>query len=103
MHVNQLTGDIWVADAGSNAVFRYPQFNVLAATPNYAPNATLSAVSPRALAEDAWGNIFIAVFESTGTVLESWLLSSESVDTHRTPPDLPEESDEENHYAQICH
>jgi uncharacterized protein (TIGR03437 family) len=60
MHVNQLTGDIWVADAGSNAALRYPQFNVLAATPNYAPNATLSAFSPRALAEDAWGNIFIA-------------------------------------------
>jgi uncharacterized protein (TIGR03437 family) len=60
MHVNQLTGDIWVADANANAAYRYPQFNVLAASPNYAPNATLSAFSPRALAEDAWGNIFIA-------------------------------------------
>jgi uncharacterized protein (TIGR03437 family) len=60
MHVNPVTGDIWVADAGNNTAVRYPQFNVLAASPSYAPNATLSAFSPRALAEDAWGNIFIA-------------------------------------------
>ena len=60
MHVNRITGDIWVADAGSNSAIRFPQFNVLATSPNFASNASIPAVSPRALAEDAWGNIFIA-------------------------------------------
>ncbi len=60
MHVNQVTGDIWVGDAGNSTAIRFPQFNVLAASPNFSSNATLQAFGPRALAEDAWGNIFIA-------------------------------------------
>lgn len=60
MHVNHVTGDIWVGDAGNNTAIRFPQFNVLAASPNFASNATLQSFGPRALAEDAWGNIFIA-------------------------------------------
>ncbi|MES1261092.1 MAG: hypothetical protein ABUS49_05080, partial [Acidobacteriota bacterium] len=60
MHVNKITGDIWVADAATNAAIRFPQFNVLATSPNFASNATLVEASPRALVEDGWGNIFIA-------------------------------------------
>jgi uncharacterized protein (TIGR03437 family) len=59
MYVSPLTNEIWVADAGSNAAIRFPPFNSLAAT-NFASNATLSEVVPLALAQDAWGNIFIA-------------------------------------------
>ena len=60
MYVSPVNGDIWVADAGANTAVRYPAFNSLEAT-NNAPNLTLhNVISPRAVTEDAWGNVFIA-------------------------------------------
>ncbi|HZL57978.1 MAG TPA: hypothetical protein VFC21_12890, partial [Bryobacteraceae bacterium] len=60
MYVSPVNGDIWVADAGANTAVRYPAFNALETTGN-APNLTLSnEISPRAITEDAWGNVFIA-------------------------------------------
>jgi uncharacterized protein (TIGR03437 family) len=60
MYVSPVNGDTWVADAGTNTSVRYPAFNSLEVT-NDAPNLTLSGqISPRAVTEDAWGNVFIA-------------------------------------------
>jgi uncharacterized protein (TIGR03437 family) len=59
IYVNDVNGDIWVADASGLAI-RYPAFNALEAN-GYAPNAQISdAGGPRAVAEDAWGNLFLA-------------------------------------------
>ncbi len=65
--VNLATGDIWVADPGSNAAFRFPDFNNLIGSGTLAPNATLSDVAPLAVAEDNWGNLFLA--DDTNRVL----------------------------------
>jgi uncharacterized protein (TIGR03437 family) len=59
LYVSRLTNEIWVADVGTNAAIRFPPFNSLPGV-NFASNATLSEVAPLALAQDAWGNIFIA-------------------------------------------
>ena len=59
MYVSPLTNEIWVADAGTNAAIRFPPFNALPGV-NFASNATLNEVTPLALAQDAWGDIFIA-------------------------------------------
>ena len=60
MYVSPVNGDIWVADAGANTAVRYPAFNSLEVT-NNAPNLTLNGeISPRAITEDGWGNVFIA-------------------------------------------
>jgi len=63
MYVDNVNGDIWVADAGgtgsAGAAIRYPAYNALEAN-GFQPNATLSEYSPRAITEDAWGNVFIA-------------------------------------------
>ncbi|HVW87620.1 MAG TPA: hypothetical protein VHB50_23190 [Bryobacteraceae bacterium] len=59
IHVSPVSNAIWVANTGNNTAVRYPAFNGLELN-NYAPNATLNEYGPRALAEDAWGNIFIA-------------------------------------------
>jgi uncharacterized protein (TIGR03437 family) len=57
--VNDVNGDIWVADASGLAI-RYPAFNALEAG-GYMPNEELGDLgSPRAVAEDAWGNLFLA-------------------------------------------
>ena len=58
VYVSPLTNEIWVAEAAGSA-FRFPPFNSLQAN-NYAPTSTLSEYVPLALAQDAWGNIFIA-------------------------------------------
>jgi uncharacterized protein (TIGR03437 family) len=60
VYVSLATGDIWVADAASNAAIRYPDFNNLLATGNYNSNATLSDIAPLAVTEDIWGNVFLA-------------------------------------------
>lgn len=58
--VNQITGDIWVADPYANSAIRYPNFNNLIGTSNYTPNAKLSDYAPLAVAEDNYGNVFLA-------------------------------------------
>ena len=60
VNVNLVTGDIWVADAGTSSALRYPAFNKLIGTANYTPNATLSDYAPLAVTEDNYGNIFLA-------------------------------------------
>jgi uncharacterized protein (TIGR03437 family) len=59
VHISPVTDEIWVGDTGNNKAFRFPHFNSLAAS-NFASNLTLVAAAPLAMAEDAWGNIFIA-------------------------------------------
>ncbi len=59
LYVSESTGEIWVGDASGVAV-RYPNFNNLAAV-NGASNATLvDPGRPLAVAEDAWGDLFMA-------------------------------------------
>ena len=60
VNVNLATGDIWVADPGANAAIRYPDFNNLIGSGQYTPNATLGDYQPLAVAEDNWGNLFLA-------------------------------------------
>ena len=60
VYVSLATGDIWVADAGSNAAIRYPDFNNLIATGNFNSNAQLSDILPLAVVEDNYGNVFVA-------------------------------------------
>ena len=64
VYVSPATNDIWVGDAGSGAVpgvaIRYSPYNQLKLN-GFVPNAALlDAFSPRALTQDAWGNLFIA-------------------------------------------
>jgi uncharacterized protein (TIGR03437 family) len=64
MYVSPVNGDIWVADASAGAsnagaAIRFPAYNSLEVN-GYQPNATLNEVSPRAITEDPWGNVFIA-------------------------------------------
>ncbi len=59
MYVSPATGDIWVADAGANVAIRFPPFIALAAN-DFTPNAAISSLSPRAVTQDQWGNVFIA-------------------------------------------
>ncbi len=58
--VNPVNGDIWVADEASGKAVRYPGFQQLIAV-GTASNATLNdAARPVAVAEDGWGNLFVA-------------------------------------------
>ena len=57
--VSNANGDIWVSDAGSNRALRFPNFSVLALR-GFQPNFALGSISPRAVAQDAWGNLFLA-------------------------------------------
>ena len=56
--VSRATGEIWVSDASNNRALRYPNYDNLIVS--QAPNASLFEVSPRALALDAAGNLFVA-------------------------------------------
>lgn len=58
--VNKATGDIWVANSSGNQALRFPKFNDLIGSGSYNPNATLSDPAPIAVAEDNWGNLFLA-------------------------------------------
>jgi uncharacterized protein (TIGR03437 family) len=58
--VNKATGDIWVANSSGNQALRFPKFNDLIGSGSYTPNATLSDPAPIAVAEDNWGNLFLA-------------------------------------------
>ncbi len=64
MYVSPATNDIWVADAGSGttggAAIRYSPFDALE-TNNFAPNFGIADLfSPRAVVQDAWGDLFVA-------------------------------------------
>jgi uncharacterized protein (TIGR03437 family) len=58
--VNQVTGDIWVADPVVDAAVRYPNFNNLIGSGSYTPNAELSDFAPLAVSEDNFGNVYVA-------------------------------------------
>jgi uncharacterized protein (TIGR03437 family) len=57
--VNKTTGEIWVTDAGSNAVLRYPAFDALSAAGNL-PDEKIGAYSPRAVTVDPLGDLYVA-------------------------------------------
>jgi uncharacterized protein (TIGR03437 family) len=62
LYVSPVNGDIWVTDApaaAAGSAVRYPAYNALEVN-GYMPNATLAEASPRAITEDAWGNVLIA-------------------------------------------
>jgi len=60
IYVSGPTGDIWVADSGSQEAIRYPAFNQLIEAAGM-PNATLTdAGYPLAVVEDGWGDLFLA-------------------------------------------
>jgi uncharacterized protein (TIGR03437 family) len=60
IYVSASTGEVWVADASNGQSYRFANFNQLVIGSN-TPNLTLGdSVSPRAVTEDAWGNLFIA-------------------------------------------
>lgn len=67
VYVSIANGDIWVSDAGSNRALRFPQFNLLALR-GFQANATLTANSPRAVTQDAWGNLFLAEITNRVTI-----------------------------------
>ncbi|HLH43434.1 MAG TPA: hypothetical protein VKV74_10635 [Bryobacteraceae bacterium] len=56
--VSPSTGEIWVANTGSNQLLRYPEFNTLQITNQ--PTETLSAPGPLAAALDAYDNLVVA-------------------------------------------
>ncbi|HVW07402.1 MAG TPA: hypothetical protein VHC90_02410 [Bryobacteraceae bacterium] len=58
--VNPATGDIWVADVSGNQAVRYPNFNALIGSGTYTSNANLTDFAPLAVAEDNWGNVYLA-------------------------------------------
>jgi uncharacterized protein (TIGR03437 family) len=54
------SGDFWVADSsGQNRLLHFPAIDQLPLD-NYAPNATLPAVSPRSAFVDPYGNLIVA-------------------------------------------
>jgi uncharacterized protein (TIGR03437 family) len=59
VYVSPLTGEIWVADTLGSRALRYPRFDDLPFT-GFAPNASIPAVAPLALTQDAFGALFIA-------------------------------------------
>lgn len=57
--VNQLTGEIWVAELGASRLLRYPEYGFLPAA-NYAANLGFSVGGPLALVLDRFGNPVVA-------------------------------------------
>lgn len=60
LYVDPVNGEIWVADPGSGAAIRFPEFSQL--TPaNDAPNGAISdSAGPLAMVEDSWGDLYLA-------------------------------------------
>jgi uncharacterized protein (TIGR03437 family) len=56
--VNPTTGEIWVANSGSSSCVRYPKYNTLIV--NNAPTGGISSYGPLALAQDQYGDLFVA-------------------------------------------
>jgi len=60
IYVSGVNGEIWVGDYGRAGAIRYPAFNQFV-TSGGAPNGSIvDGGRPLALAEDAWGNLFVA-------------------------------------------
>lgn len=57
--VNQLTGEIWVAELAASRLLRYPEYGFLPAS-NFAATLTLNVSAPLALALDGFGNPVVA-------------------------------------------
>ena len=57
--VNAVTGEIWIADASTNTVTRYPQFNDIAAQ-GFTSTTVLSESIPLAVTQDVYGNVYVA-------------------------------------------
>lgn len=58
VYVSPATGEIWVANTINNTALRYPLFNQLTQNPN--PTFSIPAVSPLGIAQDRFGNLFVA-------------------------------------------
>ncbi|MGI8988549.1 MAG: hypothetical protein ACR2I2_03055 [Bryobacteraceae bacterium] len=58
IYVSPATGEVWVADSNNGRALRYPKFNDLVL--NQASNYTIPSPGPLALAQDAFGNLYIA-------------------------------------------
>jgi uncharacterized protein (TIGR03437 family) len=58
VYVSPRTGEIWVTNTIGNTCLRYPLFNQLTQNPN--PTFSVPAASPLGLAQDQYGNLFIA-------------------------------------------
>nr|MDQ2900510.1 hypothetical protein [Acidobacteriota bacterium] len=58
IYVSPSTGEVWVADTNNNRAQRYPKFNDLVL--NQASNYTIPSPGPLAVAQDAFGNLYIA-------------------------------------------
>jgi uncharacterized protein (TIGR03437 family) len=56
--VNPVTGEIWVADTGSNRAVRFPQYDRLVLNQN--PDSSIAMSAPLALAQDSAGALYSA-------------------------------------------
>jgi hypothetical protein len=58
--VNQITGEIWIADTGAGLAVRFPNFNLLPIE-FFLPNALINTgTAPLAVVQDTFGDLFIA-------------------------------------------
>lgn len=58
VYVSPRTGEIWATDTINNRCFRYRLFNEL--TQNPQPTYTIPAITPLGVAQDRFGNLFVA-------------------------------------------
>lgn len=57
--VNNVTGEIWVADSAANSVSRFPKFNDIPAQ-GFTTQTLLNDVAPIGVTQDIYGNVYIA-------------------------------------------
>lgn len=60
IYVSAITGEIWVADAATASAIRFPAFNSLAPDNEAPDGGFIDPGGPLALAQDAWGDLFMA-------------------------------------------
>jgi len=58
VYVNQSTGEIWVANSAGSTAVKFPQYSGLIINP--APTGSVSAYGPLAMAQDQYGDLFVA-------------------------------------------
>jgi uncharacterized protein (TIGR03437 family) len=58
VYVNQITGEIWVANSASSTTVKFPRYSTLIINP--APTGNVSAFGPLALTQDQYGDLFVA-------------------------------------------